>query len=641
MTKIFTVLAIVCMSACYTPADGLGTTSQESRYSDDCDEGPDAGYPEQPVDAGVPDEDADGGSPVCGNQVCEVGETCSTCPSDCGECPVTPECGDGTCNGEESCEDCPSDCGDCPVQEPDAGTMEPPTDPVAPEDDAPNFGVEGGGCSTSGGAGGMAAALILFVGFLLRRKPTIAAFTMVTLFSAVAFSQPLDEPAAINGERFTMPVDKFGILNVDSGLTTEKGTLSVFTWLGYTNDSLVFVNKDTGERVGSLIGDRLGGTLGVAYSLYDNLTVAADMPFVLAQGRDLGGVQSTGELSARGLGNLGLTAKFGMVSRGDGYPLNVALVGRFNLPTNTGPDYLGTDTLTSDFSVSAGREFGRFYFAAQGGVLLEEYEHAVDDLFVSEEVYVKAGLAYTLTPKWELDLTVAQAAELSEDLFDTRNRNYSEAMAGVTNYISPSWTAFGLVGRGLNEGYGSPDFRGLIGLRYERAPKKPVVKKTPPAPVPQPTPQPDPVVPPVTPEPKVIVVDDTFFKFDSSELTVHGKGMLLELTVSILEANSDSLMVVVVGHTDSIGTRAYNKSLGMRRARAVAAQLDNNGVKDTQIVVGSEGEDSPRATNKTVEGRAANRRVEITIEGYEPVDHKGSGPNGSTDDSFGTLDKLK
>src|SRR5271154_603463 len=53
--------------------------------------------------------------PYCGDGLCADTETCSSCPTDCGECPPpTPVCGDGVCNGEETCSSCPCDCGQCP-----------------------------------------------------------------------------------------------------------------------------------------------------------------------------------------------------------------------------------------------------------------------------------------------------------------------------------------------------------------------------------------------------------------------------------------------------------------------------------------------------------------------------------------------
>jgi hypothetical protein len=50
-------------------------------------------------------------SVLCGNTVCDPGESCSTCPTDCGVCP--PSCGNGICDGGESCSTCPTDCGSC------------------------------------------------------------------------------------------------------------------------------------------------------------------------------------------------------------------------------------------------------------------------------------------------------------------------------------------------------------------------------------------------------------------------------------------------------------------------------------------------------------------------------------------------
>ena len=51
-------------------------------------------------------------APVCGNGTCEAGESCSSCPGDCGACP--PVCGNGTCEAGESCSSCLGDCGACP-----------------------------------------------------------------------------------------------------------------------------------------------------------------------------------------------------------------------------------------------------------------------------------------------------------------------------------------------------------------------------------------------------------------------------------------------------------------------------------------------------------------------------------------------
>src|SRR5678816_1491249 len=59
----------------------------------------------------------------CGNGVCGAGETCSSCPQDCGTCPAAETCGNGVCGGGETCSSCSQDCGPCPTD----GGRPPPT----------------------------------------------------------------------------------------------------------------------------------------------------------------------------------------------------------------------------------------------------------------------------------------------------------------------------------------------------------------------------------------------------------------------------------------------------------------------------------------------------------------------------------
>jgi OOP family OmpA-OmpF porin len=70
-----------------------------------------------------------------------------------------------------------------------------------------------------------------------------------------------------------------------------------------------------------------------------------------------------------------------------------------------------------------------------------------------------------------------------------------------------------------------------------------------------------------------------------------------------------------VGHTDSIGTDAYNQRLSVRRAEAVKAFLVSKGIERNRVYTEGKGEKQPVADNRTKEGRAKNRRVEIEVVG--------------------------
>lgn len=71
--------------------------------------------------------------------------------------------------------------------------------------------------------------------------------------------------------------------------------------------------------------------------------------------------------------------------------------------------------------------------------------------------------------------------------------------------------------------------------------------------------------------------------------------------------------VDVLGHTDSVGTDAFNQTLSEQRAGTVADYLSLKGVQRARLATKGYGESQPRASNTTEEGRAANRRVEIRL----------------------------
>ena len=139
------------------------------------------------------------------------------------------------------------------------------------------------------------------------------------------------------------------------------------------------------------------------------------------------------------------------------------------------------------------------------------------------------------------------------------------------------------------------------------APAPKVAPPPPPPPAPAPKPAPKPVAE------KVTLAADVLFDFDKAVIKPEGKSKLDDLAGKVKAINLE--VVIAIGHTDSIGSDAYNQKLSVRRAESVKAYLVSKGIEPNRIYTEGKGEKQPVASNKTKEGRAKNRRVEIEVIG--------------------------
>ena len=144
-----------------------------------------------------------------------------------------------------------------------------------------------------------------------------------------------------------------------------------------------------------------------------------------------------------------------------------------------------------------------------------------------------------------------------------------------------------------------------------------------PAPAPVVAPPPAPPAPAVAPRAapapqapaasKVTYAADAFFDFDKATLKPAGKAKLDDLVGKVKGINLE--VIIAVGHTDNVGSDVYNQKLAVKRAESVKAYLVSKGIEKNRIYTEGKGEKQPVADNKTTEGRAKNRRVEIEVVG--------------------------
>ena len=112
---------------------------------------------------------------------------------------------------------------------------------------------------------------------------------------------------------------------------------------------------------------------------------------------------------------------------------------------------------------------------------------------------------------------------------------------------------------------------------------------------------------------KVTFATETFFDFDKAVLKPEAQSKLSDLVEKMKTISVE--VVIAVGHADATGSDAYNQRLSMRRAEAVKKFLVGKGVEANRIYTEGKGESAPVADNRTREGRAKNRRVEVEVVG--------------------------
>ncbi|AKH22052.1 hypothetical protein AAY24_04680 [Sedimenticola thiotaurini] len=120
------------------------------------------------------------------------------------------------------------------------------------------------------------------------------------------------------------------------------------------------------------------------------------------------------------------------------------------------------------------------------------------------------------------------------------------------------------------------------------------------------------VMKPMTKVENVVIDNVLLFDFDSAELK-SGAAEVLDSSYAKFKGKDAVKSVIVTGHTDSIGSEAYNQGLSERRANAVRNYLISQGADASKLEARGAGESQPAYSNDTKEGRSMNRRVEFQV----------------------------
>ncbi len=279
----------------------------------------------------------------------------------------------------------------------------------------------------------------------------------------------------------------------------------------------------------------------------------------------------------------------------------------FKLGYQYGDDYLYTSDApnTGLIGISGGLHFnkswswdigyqhgGEFYADATNiRVSTSLFDTALRyDFPITDEttLYGRAGVAY-----WNMDKTRSNGQELNSRGFSPLGEVGIDMSLSKNISMSLGYQYIDEIGDTVTGAYDGHSV--VMGLTYHF--------RNPPAPV---APQ------------KVFMMSDmeykNVFEFDNAKLQPGAK-KVLQIVATYLKRYPEA-EIQVIGHTDFIGSIAYNQKLSKERAMAVVAYLTRLGVEPSRMTSKGEGELKPIASNATPEGRAKNRRVEMIIPSF-------------------------
>jgi hypothetical protein len=265
-----------------------------------------------------------------------------------------------------------------------------------------------------------------------------------------------------NGTR----MDGDGIFAVEGARVGAPGSWSGSMWLGAARNPLVIYAGGAGEeRMGALVGERVGGEVGATFVASLRLSIGLRLAIVAYQARaDVvpGTVGALDELHG-GSGDFAIVPKLQLLRQEDD-GVDLALVPAVTLPTGRARDYR-RDGFTCAPALALGRRFGGVRLATELGYLARLGDDASMMTGIGDEAFARAGLGIAAGTRTELGATASFATSIDTPFTDAA-RNYLEVAAGPTTRVGDRTFLFAAGGMGVQEAYGTPDWRLVAGVRY-------------------------------------------------------------------------------------------------------------------------------------------------------------------------------
>ncbi|MFA4972033.1 MAG: OmpA family protein [bacterium] len=374
-------------------------------------------------------------------------------------------------------------------------------------------------------------------------------------------------------------------------------------YIDYAFEPLEYADA-SGRRRRGIVDDLLMANIMGAIGWTDWWSTGVNVPLAIWEGYinpNQPAATATKENLYGKMGDVRLEMKFRLLDI-NRYHVGLAIIPFFYFPTGKESTFLGNGMWSPGGILAFDADIkNRVFLALNAGYrnyANTRYDVNNANAVIDDSLILNGGINVRINDSWAV-LGEVISEGVIKSYWQNQLQNPAEFLVG--GRWTPQSRAKGLTvtaagGRGITTGIGSPDFRVLVGVNYRRAEVGP----------------PEPVAVEAAVEEKIVITQKIHFEFNKAVIRPISYPIVDDVAY-LLSRNPQINLVRVEGHTDWIGSDAYNQQLSERRANAVRDYLIGKGIESSRLAAVGYGETRPVADNNTVEGRARNRRTEFTV----------------------------
>ncbi len=436
---------------------------------------------------------------------------------------------------------------------------------------------------------------------------------MILAWAAVAFAQDTETDIELVHPQFS----KDGFLGLDAPDLDENGTVRWSVMTVYERDLLIaYETTPVGgvDEVGAVVANRQALHLGVSTDFGDRFSVRAVLPLNAQWASDVPSLAGDGV----GAGDANAGGRLLLV---DHRKLDLAARADLFLPVGTNGAYMGEANPRVQAGLLVDVSVPGFTFYGDGSLVGRTTVVTAHDFTLGPELALNLGVRHPVFPgKADLLAALVTRSTLTTDFWNGGAENSSELLTGLDLFVKDDLKLDLGVGKGLSDGYGTSEFRALLGLQLLHHPPPPAehVIRLPPEPIPEVVKKPPEEIPwepnqlARVERSQIVIRDPIQFELDTARI-LPASLPTLQAVAGIMIAHPEIGHLLIEGHASEEGSYEHNYDLSNLRARSIYEELVKAGVHPKRMSTRGMGEVEPVALGDEEARLALNRRVDFHI----------------------------